>query len=244
MKRDEQLVLNNDSPHDFDDRKAPLQPKSSKEKAESKESCKPDGYIRGVDAFKENAPTALLRGESKQPSIKVDYESDISYLTDNLRKDLKYLTFGMTNGFTSQFTALANGIYLAKLSDRVPVLPPFASSAHSDRKEAGYLTFSKVYDVTYLETMLRHPVQEWSNLKKSAEQTAGLGEEKDEQFKDDKIRAKALSKIKREKISCWSLWAAQMSTPGKPAGSAVQHHLGLDIDYWQIPQEFSHPPQE
>ena len=150
----------------------------------------------------------------------------------------------MMNGFTSQFTALANGIYLAKLSDRVPVLPPFASTAHEDRKEAGYLTFSKVYDVAYLETMLRHPVQEWSNLKISAEQTAGLGEDRDAQFEDDKVRAKALSKIKREKISCWSLWAAQMPQPGKPAGSAVQHHLGFNINYWQIPQGFSHPPQE
>lgn len=150
----------------------------------------------------------------------------------------------MMNGFSSQFIALANGIYLAKLSDRVPVLPPFASSQHEDRKEAGYLAFSKIYDVPYLESMLRHPIQDWDNLKISAEQTSGLAEPLNKQFTDDKARAKALANVKREKISCWSLWAAQMPNPGKPAGSAVQHHLGLDIEYWQIPLSFSHPPQE
>lgn len=154
------------------------------------------------------------------------------------------MTFGMMNGFTSQFIALTNGIYLAKLSDRVPILPPFASTLHEDRKEAGYLAFSKIYDVPYLESMLRHPIQDWDNLKISAEQTAGLNEEPNPQFSDGKIRSKALSQIKREKLSCWSLWAAQMPVPGKPAGSAVQNHLGLDIDYWQIPQSFSHPPHE
>jgi len=150
----------------------------------------------------------------------------------------------MMNGFTSQFTALANGIYLAKLSDRVPILPPFAWNAHNDRKEAGYLSFSKVFDVPYLELMLRHPIQEWSNLKISAEQRSGLNEELNPQFGDDKLRSKALSKVKREKLSCWSLWASQMPNPGKPAGSAVQNHLGLDIDYWQVPLSFSNPPQE
>lgn len=154
------------------------------------------------------------------------------------------MTFGMMNGFTSQFVALANGIYLAKLSDRIPVLPPFASAQHEDRKEAGYLSFSKIYDVPYLESMLRHPIQEWDNLKTSAEQTPGLKDSPNLQFSDPKIRARALSLVKKEKISCWSLWAAQMPQPGKPAGSAVQHHLGLDIDYWQIPLSFSHPPQE
>lgn len=164
--------------------------------------------------------------------------------TDNLRKDLKYMTFGMMNGFTSQFTALANGIYLAKLSDRIPILPPFAWSAHEDRKEAGYLAFNKVFDVTYLETMLRHPIQEWSNLKTTAEDTTGLDEVRNPQFENDKLRASALSKVKREKLSCWSLWAAQMPDIGKPAGSAVQNHLGLDINYWEVPLSFSHPPKE
>lgn len=163
---------------------------------------------------------------------------------DNLRKDLKYMTFGMMNGFTSQFSALANGIYLAKLSDRIPILPPFAWAAHEDRKEAGYLSFSKVFDVTYLETMLRHPIQEWSNLKITAEDTSGLNESKNPQFENDKLRASALSKVKREKLSCWSLWASQMPDVGKPAGSAVQNHLGLDINYWEVPLSFSHPPKE
>jgi hypothetical protein len=155
------------------------------------------------------------------------------------------MTFGMMNGFTSQFLALVNGIYLAKLSDRVPILPPFAPLAHSDRKEAGYLSFSKIYDITYLENMLRYPIQDWHNLKTTAEQTSSLVElSKNPQFKDDRLRSKALANVKKEKLSCWSLWAAQMPNPGKPAGSAVQNHLGLDIEYWQIPLSFSKPPHE
>lgn len=154
----------------------------------------------------------------------------------------------MMNGFTAQFLALANGIYLAKLSDRVPVLPPFATSQHKDRKEAGYLPFSRVFDIPYLESMLRHPVQDWSNLKIAAEQTPALSASADtDVMMDSSVEAKAKVKqpsIAWEKISCWSLWASQMPEPGKPAGSAVQNHLGLHVEFWKVPNSFSHPPQE
>ena len=123
-------------------------------------------------------------------------------------------------------------------------MPPFAASPNMDRHTAGYLGFSKVFDVPRLESLIRHPIQDWQNVKISAEQVAALGQPVNEEFLDEKARAKKMAGVKKEKLSCWSLWAAQMPDPGRPAGSAVQHHLGLDLEYWQAPLHYSHPPKE
>ena len=106
------------------------------------------------------------------------------------------------------------------------------------------MAFSQIFDVPRLETLLRHPIQEWKNLKVAAEQASPLKSPVNPEFTEDKVRAAALRTVHREKIACWSLWAAQMPDPGKPAGSGVQNHLGLDIDHWQAPLHYSHPPQE
>lgn len=113
-----------------------------------------------------------------------------------------------------------------------------------DRHVAGYLGFSKIFDLHRLESLIRHPIQDWQNLKISAEQVSSLGLPINPEFEDEKLRGKKVSSVKRENLSCWSLWAAQMPSPGKPAGSVVQNHLGLDIDYWQAPLHYAKPPNE
>lgn len=152
----------------------------------------------------------------------------------------------MANGFTNQFLAVANGIYLSKLSDRVPIVPPFAASPHMDRHRAGYLSYGKIFDMQKMETLLRSPVVDWESVKQSGELNGALGKPQNPEMLDEKVRQKKLSQVgkNKEKIGCWSLWAAQMPKPGRPAGSAVQNHLGLDIEYWQAPLTYSHPPEE
>jgi len=59
-KRNEQLILHNSPQHDNAD-KAPSSLQTDRKTDEK--ICKPDGYIRGVDAFKDNQPTALFKGE-------------------------------------------------------------------------------------------------------------------------------------------------------------------------------------
>ena len=152
----------------------------------------------------------------------------------------------MANGFTNQFLAIANGIYLAKLSDRIPIVPPFAASPSMDRHTAGYLSYSKIFDIPRMESLLRSPVIDWESVKISGELNAGLGQKQNPEMKDEKLRQVKLAEARKnkEKVGCWSLWAAQMPKPGRPAGSAVQNHLNLDIEYWQAPLNYSHPPEE
>ena len=152
----------------------------------------------------------------------------------------------MANGFTNQFLAIANGIYLARLSDRVPLVPPFAASPAMDRHAAGYLSYSKIFDIPRMESLLRSPVIDWESVKLSGELNAGLGKPQNPEMLEEKIRNRVLTEARKhkEKIGCWSLWMAQMPKPGRPAGSAVQNHLGLDIEYWQAPSAYSHPPEE
>lgn len=137
-----------------------------------------------------------------------------------------------------------NGIYLAMLMQRTPVLPPFVPSAKMDRRAAGYLAFSDVFDLPRLQMAIRTEIEEWKHLKMSAEQATPLLAPANPQFADDKLHARLSAAVKKDNIVCWSLWQAQSPELNKPAGSGVQNHLGLNIEYWPVPSSLAHPPTE
>jgi hypothetical protein len=77
-----------------------------------------------------------------------------------------------------------NLIYLALITERVPIVGPFTPSHIIG---AGEILFSEVFDINYLSERIRMPVLEWSKVKN-------------------------YSSPEIEDIGCWSIWQA-VKTP-------------------------------
>ncbi|KIY43900.1 hypothetical protein FISHEDRAFT_77825 [Fistulina hepatica ATCC 64428] len=115
---------------------------------------------------------------------------------DTLQNDTFYLTAGAIGGFTNLFISQANYIlrivfrppqltfphfqinmlYLATLSDRVPILAPFAPSDHISSLTQP-LSWHDVFDLPRLRWELRRHILEWDDVKHSgpASQTDSIG---------------------------------------------------------------------
>lgn len=92
-----------------------------------------------------------------------------------------------------------NMIYLATLTSRTPIVPPFVPS-HVDW-DAGPISFGDIFDVPKLSESLRLPILEWRDVKNEhSEQTDELG--------------------------CWSIWAR---IEGVARSSALPHTLKLGM---------------
>lgn len=91
-------------------------------------------------------------------------------------------------------------IYLARITDRVPVLPPFIPSHVSG--EAGFLPFSDVFNTTRLGQSLGKAVVEWSDVKKEGSETM-------------------------DEIGCWNVWEASQYDEHYPRGSGMTSHVNL-----------------
>lgn len=108
--------------------------------------------------------------------------------------------------------AFGNLVYLSILTDRIPVLPPFAPT-HVGEEVAPMLPFGEVFDVPRLSQSLRQPVLEWRDLK--TEST----------MKEQEI------------IGCWDVWSSEAGQSDART-RRVREHLALDVSYTQAPQEF------
>lgn len=105
-----------------------------------------------------------------------------------------------------------NLLYLAKLTDRVAILPPFQPSPHLPT-EAGFPPFSEVFDIPRLSREMRVPIIEWQDVKQ-------------------------VNSTHEDEVGCWSLWAtvAQRARDRLPRESLVTGKLGLDIAYTPVPE--------
>ncbi|KAK1233665.1 hypothetical protein PQX77_003160 [Marasmius sp. AFHP31] len=128
---------------------------------------------------------------------------------DNLRSDVQYLTSWPNSGWTNDVITYANLIYLALITDRVPVLPVFVPTHIGG--EVPPITFGDVFDVPRLRKELGKPVLEWREVK------------------DEKS-------VEIEDIGCWSVWwTAQTGSEG-PRDSVAPGLLHLDISYTKTPE--------
>ncbi|GLB37406.1 putative GDP-fucose protein O-fucosyltransferase [Lyophyllum shimeji] len=140
---------------------------------------------------------------------------------DNLRKDAFYITSWSNAGFTNQFISYVNMIYLGIISDRIPVVPPFAPDHHIS-PSAGPLDFGKIFNLTELRRSLRKPILEWSEVKALA----------------PRLSIGAPSSV--EGLGCWSTRPPDQKDPIRAPN--LLHHLGLDVSYTRLPPHVRHEP--
>lgn len=105
----------------------------------------------------------------------------------------------------------ANLLYLALLTGRVAVLPPWQPSHLPE--EAGYPPFSEVFDIPRLSQSANIPIIEWQDLKQ-------------------------LNSTHEDQLGCWSIWAtvAQNDADKRPRGNRLENKLALDVAYTPVPR--------
>ncbi|KAH0589112.1 hypothetical protein H2248_004880 [Termitomyces sp. 'cryptogamus'] len=140
---------------------------------------------------------------------------------DNLRKDTFYLTSWTKAGFTNQFIGYVNMVYLGTVSDRIPIIPPFAPDDHIS-SSAGPLPFGEIFDLDRLRRSLRKPVLEWSDVKSLP----------------PRLSLDAPSSV--EQFGCWSTRPPHEKEPF--LAHNLLHHLGLDISYTRLPEYIRQDP--
>jgi len=157
-----------------------------------------ENQLSGVSKPKvdEWGPLSVLRGPATDS------------LWDNLQNDTKYITSWPSAGWTNDVMTYANLIYLARLTERVAVLPPFIPSHIGG--EAGSIPFGHVFNTTRLGQSIGIPVIEWQDVKKP-----------DTPVKDD--------------MGCWDIWEASQPDEHRPRGSWLTHVLNLDISFTRAP---------
>lgn len=150
---------------------------------------------------------------------------------DNIRNDTQYITAWTTAGWSefslfifmscpseadplpvaNDFMTYVNLLYLAKLTDRVAIIPPWQPS-HLP-VAAGYPPFSDVFDLPRLSRAMGTPIIEWQDIKN-------------------------VNSTHEDQLGCWSIWAtvAQNDDDKAPRGNKLEGLLNLDIAYTPIPR--------
>jgi hypothetical protein len=102
----------------------------------------------------------------------------------------------------SSFAQCAQGnlIYLALITERVPIVGPFTPSHVGGN--AGNIPFGEVFDLDYLSERIGMPVLEWNEVKN-------------------------LSDPEIEDIGCWSVWEAVQVRESGPRGTNALALQGL-----------------
>jgi len=108
-----------------------------------------------------------------------------------------------------------NLIYLALLTERVPIVGPFIPSHIGG--DAGEILFSEVFDIDYLSKRIGMPVLEWSEVKNSSSEEI-------------------------EDIGCWSVWQAVQVRESPPRITGALNLQGLDISYTRGPSSLQKFP--
>ncbi|KAJ7732474.1 hypothetical protein DFH07DRAFT_846465 [Mycena maculata] len=131
---------------------------------------------------------------------------------DNLRSDVQYITSWPGAGFTNDVMTYMNLVYLALLTERVPILPFFTPShiTEGGKYDVPSIDFGDVFDVDRLRKELGKPVLEWWQVKDRNNQSL-------------------------DALGCWNVWQAVLSKNTAPHWSKAPEALKLDISYTIAP---------
>lgn len=129
---------------------------------------------------------------------------------DNLRHDRKYITSWYSAGWNNDVMTMMNLIYLAKITDRIPIIPTFTPSWHIGGDAPG-ITFGEIFDVPRFIEEADMELLEWYEVKDDESEEA-------------------------DEIGCWSVWRAAQHYEDAPRGSDVPKWLNLDISYTTAPE--------
>ncbi|KAG2156623.1 uncharacterized protein EDB93DRAFT_1247329 [Suillus bovinus] len=127
---------------------------------------------------------------------------------DNLRNDTKYITSWISAGWTNDVMTYGNLIYLALITERIPIIAKFIPS-HVDHSVPPF-AFGDVFDVPRLSHAVRTPIIEWHEVKDSESEVL-----------DD--------------LGCWSLWESVQNSESHPRGSSSLDGLKLDVSWTRTP---------
>ena len=96
-----------------------------------------------------------------------------------------------------------NLIYLSRISDRIPVLPPFTSHINGEKAP---LPFSRVFDVPRMSRAIGTPILDWTMIKDIQ---------------------RALQEDVYDQLGCWNVWEVQDVAADGPRGSYTPVLLNL-----------------
>ncbi|TDL27888.1 hypothetical protein BD410DRAFT_781803 [Rickenella mellea] len=131
------------------------------------------------------------------------------HFRDNLRNDTKYVTTWAPGGWTNDVMSYFNTIYIASISNRVAVLPPFIPS-HLPLSTPP-IRFGEIFDLPRLSKDSGVRVMDFSDVKDPQSESL-----------DD--------------IGCWSIWATA-NPSGGTRGSRSAFAVNLDPSYTPIPRD-------
>ncbi|KIK35892.1 hypothetical protein CY34DRAFT_811817 [Suillus luteus UH-Slu-Lm8-n1] len=129
---------------------------------------------------------------------------------DNLRNDTKYITSWTSAGWTNDVITYGNLIYLALITERIPIIPKFLST-HIDPSAPPFV-FGDVIDVPRLSRAIGIHLLQWHEVK-----------DPESQVLDD--------------LGCWSVWETvqQHEELPEPRKSPSLNLLKLDISWTRTP---------
>jgi hypothetical protein len=157
--------------------------------------------------------TSHFRGMSSSQQQRI---SSHRHVIDNLRPEYQYITGWGDGGFTNQFMAITNLLFLSLLTPhRIPLIPPFVSRPHLPIR-AGYPAVSDVFDLDRWARAINKEVLEWKDVK----DLRGLSGKK---APDSSIQAD-----EQDELGCWSVWAtANLEAKQPHTNSFIPDHLNL-----------------
>ncbi|KAJ3568045.1 hypothetical protein NP233_g5974 [Leucocoprinus birnbaumii] len=125
---------------------------------------------------------------------------------ENLRPDAKYITSWISAGWTNDVMTYINLIYLAKITDRIPIIPMFTPSHIGGDKPT--IDFGEVFDVKRLSQGTGIPVLEWNQVKNRSSDAL-------------------------DELGCWNTWESVQDHEAYPRRSVVPNYLKLVIPHFE-----------
>ncbi|KAJ7493300.1 hypothetical protein B0H11DRAFT_2277373 [Mycena galericulata] len=162
----------------------------------------------------DNAPLAL---ERKQAPPLLNGPPTAAF-KDNLRPGVQYITSWPGSGWTNDVIHDMNLLYLAMITERIPVIPYFTPT-HVGRGLAPTLAFGEVFDIPRLQEAIRTRILEWHQVKDPKSETV-------------------------DTMGCWSVWMAVQSTNTEAHFTSVPPRLKIDVSYTTAPNWVSMLPGE
>ncbi|KIO25773.1 hypothetical protein M407DRAFT_75322 [Tulasnella calospora MUT 4182] len=142
--------------------------------------------------------------------------------TDNLKEEFQYVTAWNYAGMSESRLALINLLFLAYMSHRIPILPPFMPASSHIGRNGPVLQFSDVYDLPRLREALNWPILEWSDVKKA---------KYNETFDSHNSEMEG---VEKEVLGCWGAQQA-FDKNNRPTHSVTPGFLNLEVVYTPVP---------
>ncbi|KAJ7623652.1 hypothetical protein FB45DRAFT_837988 [Roridomyces roridus] len=137
---------------------------------------------------------------------------------DNLKKGVNYITTFPGSGWTNDVILYMNLLYLALITDRVPVIP-FFTPTHVGLGLAPTLLFGEVFDIPRLQRALGLPILEWHQVKDIEKETV-------------------------DSLGCWSVWKAVQTFNREPHATSFPSRFKLDVSYTTPPRWVAMAPED